>query len=121
MARSCAARQEIALLLEAIPRQWGPMVNIPCPLHPPPVRVQSPEMVFPVTFPFVKLRTLPLVLPVMVIPNVPMTLPLELPLRVNEPVSVVVSEAKQGAVDVNMKLLTLTVLPLPCVKVVEKL
>ena len=105
------------------PRQWGPIVNVPCPLHPPPVRVQFPEIVLPLTVPFIKLRTLlvvPLV-PLMVIPNVPCTLPLKFPLRVNEPVSDVVSEAKQGAVEVKVNWVTLSVLPLPCVKVVEKL
>ena len=94
-------------------------VKVPPPLHPPPDRVQLPEMVLPITFPL-KLRTL-LVVPVMVSPNEPCTLPLKLPLRVNEPISVVVSEAKQGAVDVKVKVVTLSPLPLPWVKVVEKL
>ena len=92
---------------------------MPFPLHPPPESVQLPEIVLPVTFP-VKLRTL-LVVPVIVIPNVPCTLPLKFPVRPNEPISVVVSEAKQGAVEVKVKLVIFSELPLPWVKVVEKL
>jgi hypothetical protein len=57
----------------------------------------------------------------MVIPNEPVTLPLELPISVKLPVSAVASDAKQGAVDVKVKFVTLIPLPLLWVKVVEKL
>ena len=95
-------------------------MKVPWPLHPPPDRIQLPEIVLPVTVP-VRLSSFLLVVPVMVIPNVPCTLPLKLPAKPNDPVSVVCSEAKHGAFDVKVNWVTLSPLPLPCVKVVEKL
>ena len=53
------------------------------------------------------------------IPNVPVTFPLKLPLRPNEPVSVVVDE-KQEPLVVNLKLVTLIDPPLCSVKSVVK-
>src|ERR1700676_2252229 len=45
--------------LDDLPEKWNEFtVKVPCPLHPlPPVSVQLPEMVFPFTMPFVRLRT----------------------------------------------------------------
>jgi hypothetical protein len=87
------------------------MVKVPFPLHPVrPVRVQVPEMVLPFTVPW-RVRTLFVAagnIVVMVIPNVPITLPLRLPLRVKVPVSEVGYVAKQGPVDVNVKLVTVS-------------
>jgi hypothetical protein len=58
----------------------------------------------------------------MIIPNVPVTLPLRFPLRVNDPVSeywLAEYDAKQGPGNVKVKLVTVSALPLPWVKVVE--
>jgi hypothetical protein len=92
-------------------------------VHPVlPVKFQVPEIVLPFTVP---MRVSTLFIPessvVMVIPNEPVTLPLELPISVKLPVSAVASDAKQGAVDVKVKFVTLIPLPLLWVKVVEKL
>jgi len=77
-----------SLILEGYPFGW--IVNVPFPEHPvPPIRVQLPDIVLPVTVPW-RVRTL-LVAPgnivVMVISNVPVTLPLKLPIRPKLPVS----------------------------------
>jgi hypothetical protein len=99
------------------------IVKFPFPLHPvKPVSIQVPEMVLPFTVPW-SVSTL-LVAPgnivVMVISKVPVTLPLKLPIKPKVAVSVVWSEAKHDPADVKVKLVTLTELPLPWVKVVEK-
>lgn len=98
-------------------------MKFPFPLQPvKPVSVQVPEMVLPFTVPW-SVSTL-LVAPgnivVMVIPNVPVTLPLKLPIKPMVAVSDVWYEAKHDPADVKVKLVTLSVLPLPWVKVVEK-
>lgn len=98
-------------------------MKLPLPLHPvAPVSVHVPEMVLPATLPWrVSTFFVPVDIVVIIIPNVPATLPLKLPLRLNEPVCEVCSDAKQEPVDVKVKSVTLRVLLLPCVKVVEKL
>ena len=90
------------------------MVNAPFPLQPlAPVNVQVPVIVFPLTAPCRdNLLLVPLESVVeMVIPNEPATLPLKFPDTPNDPVSVVFPE-KHWLEVVNLKLVTLIVLPL---------
>ena len=98
------------------PAVGGWMVKVPFPLHPvPPVNVQVPVIVLPFTVPL-RVSTLfvaPVNIVVTVKLNVPVTLPLRLPMKPKVPVSEVWSEAKQGPGEVKVKLVTLSVSPLP--------
>src|SRR5579864_4974889 len=80
------------------------MVKVPLPLQPVPVSDQVPVMVFPFAVPF-KVSMEPAgEADCAVKPKLPFTLPLKLPLRVNDPLSEL-AVAKQGELDVNLKLL----------------
>jgi hypothetical protein len=98
------------------------IVNVPFPVQPElPVKVQVPEMVLPLTFPF-SASELPDGVPdCTFIPNLPFTFPLKFPLRVNDPVSVS-PDAKHGEFVVKLKFTTVnepslfTVNPVPKLK-----
>src|SRR5579864_8440899 len=100
----------------AVPEAFGPrptgaahifvIVNVPEPVQPvPPIRVQLPEMVFPLTVP-VSESVLPAGVPdVTVMPNEPFTWPLKFPLSVKDPDSVS-PETKHDELVVNLKFVT---------------
>lgn len=91
------------------------MVNVP----EPPVNVQFPEIVFPLTVPIIA-SVFPIGVPDWIVrSNLPFTCPLKVPLRVKEPVSVS-PELKQGEMEVNLKFETLMVPLLFCWSVVLK-
>lgn len=96
-------------------------VKLPEPEQPEliPVSVQVPVMVLFFAVPC-RLSVFPLGFPDLTISwKAPVTLPLKFPLRAKEADSVS-SETKQGVWVVKLRLVTLTELPLICVKVVVK-
>lgn len=96
-------------------------VKLPEPVQPEliPVSVQVPVMVLFFTLPC-RFKVLPLGFPDLIMSwKVPMTLPSKFPPRTKAAVSVS-SETKQGVWVVKLRFVTLTELPLICVKLVVK-
>jgi hypothetical protein len=97
------------------------MVNVPFPLHPVVlVNAQLPVILLLATLP-VRVSVFPLgVAETIIIVNVPVTDPLKLPVSANDPVSVPAVPKHESFSVVNVRFVTLTPVPLVCVKVVVK-